>query len=163
MEAGDAEVFITPDYKDKETIDGNPNLKTVASVLNDSGYILYVNHSRPPMNDQNIRLAASYALDRQTYFDAFFSGQGTKNTSPWTSSHWAYNPINDTAFDYDLDKAKSYLEAAGYKDGKGADGTQLSINLVYPKGYPEWRQGSEMFQASLAEIGVEVNVEELEL
>jgi ABC-type transport system substrate-binding protein len=163
MEAGDAEVFITPDYKDKETIDGNPNLRTVASVLNDSGYILYVNHSRPPMSDLNIRLAASHALDRQTYFDAFFSGQGTKNTSPWTSSHWAYNPINDTAFEYDLDKAKSYLEAAGYTDGKNADGTQLSINLVYPKGYPEWRQGSEMYQAALAEIGVEVKVEELEL
>ena len=163
MEAGDAEIFITPDYKDKETIDNNPNLRTVASVLNDSGYILYVNQSRAPMSDQNLRLAASYALDRQTYFDAFFSGQGTKNTSPWTSSHWAYNPINDTAFDYDLDKAKSYLEAAGYKDGKGADGTQLSINLVYPKGYPEWRQGSEMYQAALGEIGVDVKVEELEL
>ncbi|MEA2584570.1 MAG: peptide/nickel transport system substrate-binding protein, partial [Thermomicrobiales bacterium] len=163
MEAGDAELFFTPDYKDKETIDGNPNLRTVPSVLNDSGYILYVNNSRPPMSDQNVRLAAAYALDRQTYFDAFFSSQGTKNTSPWTKSHWAYNPINDTAFEYDLDKAKSYLEAAGYKDGKSADGTQLSINLVYPKGYPEWRQGSEMYQAAFGEIGVDVKVEELEL
>ena len=57
---------------------------------------------------------------------------------------------------------RSYLEAAGYTDGK-KDGTQLSINLVFPAGYPEWKQGSEMFQAAMAELGVEVEVEELEL
>ena len=118
MQAGDADVFMTPELKDKETIDSDPNLKSVVALLNDLGYILYVNNSRAPMNDQNLRLAASYALDRQTYFDAFLAGQGIKNTSPWSDKHWAYNPINDTAFDYDLDKAKSYLEAAGYKTAR---------------------------------------------
>ena len=163
MEAGDAEVFFTPELKDKARIDTNGSLVSVSSLLNDSGYILYVNNNRPPMSDQNVRLAASYALDRATYFTAFLAGQGQKNTSPWSADHWAYNPINDTAFEYDLDKAREYLTAAGYTDGKGADGTQLSINLVYPRGYPEWQQGSEMFQAAMSELGVDVKVEELEL
>ena len=88
------------------------------------------------MNDQNIRLAASYALDRRTFHSAFLGNYGEKNTSPWTTAHWAYNPINDNAFEYDLDRARGYLEEAGYTDGKAADGSQLSINLVYPKGYP---------------------------
>lgn len=162
MEAGDADVFFTPELKDKESIDANPALKSVPSLQNDSGYILYVNHNRPPMDDQHIRLAVSYALDRRTYFEAFLSGQGSKNTSPWASNHWAYNPINDDAFEYDLVKAKEHLEAAGYVDGK-KDGTQLSINIVYPAGYPEWKQGSEMLQAALAELGVDLKVEELEL
>ncbi len=162
LQAGDADVFMTPELKDKETIDSDPNLKSVVALLNDLGYILYVNNSRAPMNDQNLRLAASYALDRQAYFDAFLAGQGMKNTSPWSDKHWAYNSINDTAFDYDLGKAKSYLEAAGYQDGK-KDGEQLSINLVYPKGYPELQQGSEMFQAAMQELNVEVKVEQLEL
>ena len=35
--------------------------------------------------------------------------------------------------------------------------------LVYPKGYPEWKQGSEMFQAAMGDMGVDVKVEELEL
>ena len=149
MEAGDAEIFFTPELKDKETIDGNSALKSVPSLQNDSGYICYVNNSKAPMDDVNVRLAVSYALDRVTYFEAFLSGQGSKNTSPWASNHWAYNPINDTAFDYDLAKAKEHLELAGYVDGK-KDGTQLSINIVYPAGYPEWKQGSEMLQAALA-------------
>lgn len=163
MEAGDADVFFTPELKDKATIDGSANLKSVPSLMNDSGYILYLNNNRFPMNDQNIRLAAQYALDRDTYFQAFLSGLGEKNTSPWTKTHWAYDPINDAAFDYDLDKAREYLTAAGYTDGKNASGEQLSINIVFPKGYPEWKQGSEMFQAAMAELGVDVKVEELEV
>jgi peptide/nickel transport system substrate-binding protein len=163
MEAGDADVFFTPEVKEKANIEGNPRLKLVASLLPDEGHILYINNNRAPMNDQNIRLAASYALDRRTFHSAFLGNYGEKNTSPWTTSHWAYNPINDTAFEYDLDQARSYLEEAGYTDGKAADGSQLSINLVFPKGYPEWQQGSEMFQAAMAELGVEVVVEQLEL
>jgi len=163
MEAGDADVFFTPEVKEKANIEGNPRLKLVASLQPDEGHILYINNNRAPMNDQNIRLAASYALDRRTFHSAFLDNYGEKNTSPWTTSHWAYNPINDTAFEYDLDRARSYLEEAGYTDGKAADGSQLSINLVFPKGYPEWQQGSEMFQAAMAELGVEVVVEQLEL
>jgi peptide/nickel transport system substrate-binding protein len=163
MEAGDADVFFTPEVKEKGTIEANPALKLVSSLLPDEGHVLYINNSRPPMSDQNLRLAASYALDRRTFHSAFLGNYGEKNTSPWTKAHWAYNPINDTAFEYDLDKSRSYLQAAGYTDGKAADGTQLSIDVVYPKGYPEWQQGSEMFQAAMAELGVDVKVEELEL
>ncbi len=163
MEAGDAEVFFTPELKDKETIDGDASLKSVISLLNDAGYVMYMNNSRPPMNSQSLRAACSYALDRRTYFEAFLSSQGEKNTSPWAKQHWAYNPINDDAFEYDLDRAKSLLEEGGIKDGKGADGKQISLNLVYPAGYPEWKQGSEMFQAAMSELGIDVKVEELEL
>src|SRR5262249_59321820 len=48
-----------------------------------------------------------------------------------------------------------------YKGGKDSSGKQLSINLVYPAGYPEWKQGSEMFQAAMSDLGVDVKVEEL--
>ena len=163
MEAGDAELFFTPELKDKAAIDANTALKSAPSLLNDAGYILYLNNNRLPMSDQNLRLAASYALDRRTFFEAFLSGQGQKNPSPWAAQHWAYNPINDSAFEYDLDRVRENLAAGGYPDGQGADGARLAMTIVFPKGYPEWRQGSEMFQAAMAEVGVDVAVEELEL
>lgn len=164
MEAGDAHVMFTPELKEKARIDANPNLRSVVSVLNDSGYILYLNNSRPPMDNLHLRLAASYALDRRAYFKSpTLAGQGEKNTSPWTKSHWAYNPANDTAFEYDLATAATHLAAGGYPEGKNAAGEQLSINLVYPAGYPEWKDGSTLFQAAMSELGVDVKVEELEL
>ena len=38
MEAGDADVF-TPEVKEKGTIESNPKLKLVASLLPDEGHI----------------------------------------------------------------------------------------------------------------------------
>lgn len=164
IEAGEADLSFAPELKEKASLDDNPQLKTVPSVLNDSGYILYLNNGRGPMSDQNLRLAVSYALDRDAYFQGpTLAGQGVKNTSPWTASHWAYDPVNDDAFTYDLERAKSYLEAAGYTDGKAADGTQLSINIIYPAGYPEWKDGSILFQDAMSQLGVDVKVEELEV
>jgi peptide/nickel transport system substrate-binding protein len=164
MEAGDADLHFTPELREKARIDQNQNLAAVPSVLNDAGYILYVNNNRPPMSNQQVRLAASYALDRNAYFQSpTLAGQGTKNTSPWAASHWAYNPINDSAFEYDLEMAAQLLAEGGYPEGVAADGSRLSINLVYPAGYPEWLDGSTLFQAAMDDLGVDVKVEELEL
>ena len=92
MEAGDADVFFTPELKDKADDRAQPDLKSVASLLHDEGYILYVNNNRAPMNDQNIRLAASYALDRRTFHSAFLNNYGEKNTSPWTTQTLGIQP-----------------------------------------------------------------------
>ena len=37
MEAGDADVFFTPEFKDKELIDRNASLKSVASLRTTPG------------------------------------------------------------------------------------------------------------------------------
>ena len=88
------------------------------------------------------------------------AGQAGSWTGPRPKS---VEGLEFTAATGSRDRARGYLEEAGYTDGKAADGSQLSINLVFPKGYPEWQQGSEMFQAAMAELGVEVVVEQLEL
>jgi ABC-type transport system substrate-binding protein len=163
IEAGDADVMFSPALKDMADFKSNPDLAAVEAVVNDLGYGIYLNNSRAPMSDQNIRLASSYALDRDSYFQSpTIAGGGTPNPSPWGKTHWAYNPINDTAFPFDLDKAKSLLEASGYVDGK-KDGTQLSINFVYPAGFPELKDGAVLFQDAMSQLGVDVKVEELEL
>lgn len=161
MEAGAADVMFNPQLKDLARIEADKQLVAARSPYRDSGYILYLNNSRPPMNNQQLRLAASYALDRNTYFKAFLANQGQKNTSPWDTNNWPYDPINDNAFDYDLDKAKDLLAQGGYPSGKDKNGKQLEIDLVYPAGYPEWQQGSIMFQAAMKQLGVNVKVEEL--
>ncbi len=163
IKAGDADVMFSPALKDMASFKSTSDLAVVEAVVNDLGYSIYLNNSRAPMNDQNVRLAASYALDRDSYFQSpTIAGGGTPNPSPWNKSHWAYNPINDTAFAYDLDKVKSLLEASGYVDGK-KDGTQLSINFVYPAGFPEFKDGAILFQDAMSQVGVDVKVEELQL
>jgi len=163
IEAGDADIMMSPALKDMADFKSNADLAAVEAVVNDLGYGIYLNNSRAPMSDQNIRLAAAHGLDRDSYFQSpTIAGGGTPNPSPWGKSHWAYNPINDTAFPYDMDKIKGFLAAAGYTDGK-KDGTQLSINFVYPAGFPELKDGAILFQDTMSQLGVDVKVEELEL
>ena len=163
METQAADVMFTLPLKNVARAEGNDELAVHFGAFPNTGDILYVNNSRAPMDNADLRLAVSYAVDRETFFATFLTGYGGKNTSPWVKDHWAYSAINDTAFTYDLEMAATYLEKAGYPGGKAADGTQLEINLIYPAGYPEWQQGSVMIQAAMKEIGVSVKVEEVEL
>ncbi|MEA2514286.1 MAG: peptide/nickel transport system substrate-binding protein [Thermomicrobiales bacterium] len=163
MESQAADVMFSVELKDISRLEGNSSVAVVPSLFNDAGDILYINNNRAPLNNQQLRLAVSHALDRDTYYREFMAGLGARSTSPWVKDHWAYNPINDTAFPYDLEQARALLAAGGYPEGKDANGQQLVINLVFPVGYPEWRQGAIMLQAALGELGVDVKIEELEL
>jgi ABC-type transport system substrate-binding protein len=157
-----ADVMFSLELKDIDRIKSTKGLAVLQSPFKDRGDIMYMNNARAPLSDQNLRLAVASTVDRATFIKQFLAGFGNVNTSPWDKSQWAYNPINDNAFPYDLDKAKQMLEAGGYPGGKDKSGKQLVLNLIYPTGYPEWNQGSVMVQSSFQEIGVQVKVEELE-
>jgi peptide/nickel transport system substrate-binding protein/glutathione transport system substrate-binding protein len=157
-----ADVMFSLELKDIDRIKSTKGLAVLQSPFEDRGDIMYMNNARAPLSDQNLRLAVASTVDRATFIKQFLAGFGNVNTSPWDKSEWAYNPINDNAFPYDLDKAKQMLEAGGYPGGKDKSGKQLVLNLIYPTGYPEWNQGSVMIQSSFQEIGVQVKVEELE-
>ena len=133
------------------------------SLQNDSGYVCYLNHARPPMDDQNIRLAVSYALDRRTYFEAFLSGQGSKNTSPWAKQPLGIQPDQRRPPSNTTWRRPRAILKPPVMSTARRTASSFQINIVYPAGYPEWKQGSEMFQAALAELGVDLKVEELEL
>ena len=81
MQAGDADVFFTPELKDKATIDGDPNLKSIASLLNDRATS---STQQLPGSDERPEYppGGAYALDRPTYFHAFLAGPGREEHQP---------------------------------------------------------------------------------
>ncbi len=88
-----------------------------------------------PFKDVNVRKAIILGIDRKTVVDTLLEGKTTVPASQWPNSSWTNS--NLTAESYDAEKAKSLLDAAGYKPG--ADGirvgqcdgqdTKLSINF----------------------------------
>ena len=162
MQAGDAEVFFTPELKDKATIDGDaePEVGRLAPQRRR----LHPLRQQQPRPDERPEHPPRRLL--RTRSPDLLRGvplrSGQKNTSPGPRPTGPTTRSTTPPSSTTSNGRESYLEAAGYTDGR-SDGQQLSINIVYPKGYPEWQQGSEMFQAAMAELGVEVKVEELEL
>ncbi len=99
------------------------------------GYsLIFLNLSKPPFQEKSVRQALLYGMDRQHLINDLLQGQGLVASSPIEPGSWAYDSaLNKYA--YDVDKAKSLLEAAGWKDTNGdgvrqKDRNTLSFTLI---------------------------------
>lgn len=67
------------------------------------------------LKDVRVRQAINYALNRDVLLAACGSGQGTISSSIFPKSSAGYSAAIAKTYDYNLDKAKSLMEAAGVK------------------------------------------------
>jgi peptide/nickel transport system substrate-binding protein len=100
-------------------------------------------------SDKKLRQAMLYAINREEWVTAFFSGLGKPLNRPVPSAHWiaAANEDMPNQYTYDVEKAKSLLDEAGYKD---VDGDGFREN---PKGeefvvkFSHYATGNPTFEA----------------
>lgn len=97
----------------------------------------YLNVSRPPLNDKNIRLGLHHAMNIPKVIDSVFRGDYHRLGSI-ASGYGKYTKKSIKARDFSPEKARSFFAKAGYTisgaDGilQKDDGTRLSIELTYP-------------------------------
>jgi peptide/nickel transport system substrate-binding protein len=114
------------------------------------------NVTRPPFDSTLVRQAMNYAVDREKMRELAYHGQGEMTTLPWSPASWAYPKDLEDYYTFDLEKAEELLAEAGYPDGfeaeliiRGTGGTALDV--------------AQIFQADLAQIGVDMQVVPTEL
>jgi peptide/nickel transport system substrate-binding protein len=75
----------------------------------------------PALLDPVVRTAIAWAIDRQTLVDSVLGGYGYPGTTivPPFASYWHYEPTGEEVIGFDLERAKSMLEDAGYVDTDG--------------------------------------------
>lgn len=75
----------------------------------------------PKYQNKDLRKAMYYALNREEWVDAFFSGLGTPVNRPMPTNHWiaASDDELPNNYTYDPEKAKELLDQAGYVDVNG--------------------------------------------
>ena len=103
--------------------------------------------------DERIRQALAYALDRESVRTIAYGGLGEIQSSPLPRSSFAYS--EPTSYEYDLEKAAELFAEAGAED--------LVVQLEVPAGFPDGEHLGRIWQQSLAEIGITLNVEVSEL
>jgi peptide/nickel transport system substrate-binding protein len=131
---------------------------------------LMINHQRFPFNDKRFRQALAHAMDRQEMIDKSHRGFGTPASFGLLSvDHDMYNP-KTPAYDYNPEKAKSLIEALGYradsngyfrKDGKPLKIELLSSNITVAGQNVSDRDG-EVLKKQLERIGIVVELINLE-
>lgn len=117
----------------------------------------------PLLRDKTIRQAMDYAINKQKIVDMAYSGQGIKGTTlinPGDFYH--YEPQGAEMRDYDPEKGKALLEAAGYIDRNGdgvretVDGKPLEFEFITIADNVEEVKSGQLIVSDLAEIGIKV-------
>ena len=102
-----------------------------------------------PVSDVRVRKAIQHAIDKEAIHKTVFLGFGDTDCNIIPKAlDWAYEPLDCP--EYDLDKARSLLEEAGFPDG-------FKVTF-HPEGAPPQRQIALIVQQNLAEIGIEVEI-----
>lgn len=134
------------------------NLKVEQSDGSNVQYLVFntsptVNNTANPLSNAKIRQAIGYAVDRDKIVSDLLFNQAKVADSVVPPQSWAYAP--GTQYKYDPNKAKQLLQDAGYKNEP--------IVFKYSSGNTYVNQYSQVIQSSLADIGLNVQIETLEV
>ena len=122
----------------------------VTTVGGNNQAVMYMNPTRPPFDDLNVRQAISYAFPYDDVLEGVYFGAASRGGGPIPRTTPTFDP--DAPFYYqDLDKARELLAESGYPDGFE---TQLHIDATLAFA-PEL---AIVVQASLAPIGIDVEI-----
>lgn len=132
------------------------NLK-VLSYQTNNYMAMGCNLSTPALQDLNVRQAMSYAIDRQTLINIVYNGQATISSMiPSSLGHWSLDVSDMDLYQYNVEKAKSLMEASGYSDSNRLT-LKVAAGLM-----DEIRQAAVVIQQQLAEIYIDLEITNLE-
>lgn len=151
LKSGEVDIVAPISAVNKQDLESSVNINVDVSSSLNFQYI-YINTSLPPLDNQKVRQAIQYAIDREQIVQAIQFGEGEAATGIFPKEHPAYR--SDSAITYDQAKAKQLLEESGV--------TELSFDmLVKPDAFD--LRIAEAVQAQLAEVGIQVNLEPTEV
>jgi peptide/nickel transport system substrate-binding protein len=158
LQTGEVDLVIDASPSMLDQVGDDPEVVTTSYSAPEYAFIAW-NSRRPEFADPLVRRALTMAIDRETLVQAVLGGNGTVAPGPVGPWHWAY----DSAWaplPYSPDEAGALLDEAGWtdSDGDGArdrNGEPFSFELLAtPR--RDWGAIQTLVQASLGEIGVEV-------
>jgi len=141
------------------------NFNKYKYLTNSYTYLGY-NLKHPLFGDVRVRRALAHAINKQEIVDAVLLGLGSPAAVPYKpGTFWANQNISGP--DYDPDKARALLAAAGWTDSDGdgvldKDGSRFTFELITNKGNEQREKAATIVQRRLADIGVEVTVKVIE-
>ncbi|MHB8869665.1 MAG: ABC transporter substrate-binding protein [Thermoleophilia bacterium] len=135
----------------KETVEANPNLKTISTATNYCNE-LQIRTDVEPGNNLAFRQALMAGTDRQAIVDLVAPGVADPGNGTLAGPAYADYYL-DESIPYDPEKAKQLLAEAGYADG-------VTIKLVAQTADPIPAVATA-WQAQMKEIGVTVEIQQV--
>ncbi|ODT82468.1 MAG: peptide ABC transporter [Pelagibacterium sp. SCN 64-44] len=152
---------------------GGYHLNRLLSTGHACQIYLNLTHKDPAMremfNNKDFRIALSHAIDRQQIIDLVYLGQTTIcQTGPHKGEPWYHERISTQYTEYDPEKARQMLDAAGFPMGSNGmrvrpDGQPVFINVdVAGSTYPEQVDALELIKSFWADVGIEIKINSID-
>lgn len=125
-----------------------------------SMYYIGLNQLNEHLQDLRVRQALSHGLDKEKIINTVYGDTAYATDDIFPENHWSHSD-KVTIYEYDVAKAKSLLEEAGYTMGsngyyeKGGKTLKLTYDLVEST---DGKQVAQLIQQYWKEIGVEMEI-----
>ena len=130
-----------------------------------TNFLMY-NVEHPGMDDQAVREAVSYCVDRDSFAEVVYQGYASPSYGiyPENMAFGGTEGLENSVEKYDPAQAKKVLEDAGYTDSDGdgildKDGIPLSFKAITYSYNTECTQLADMLQAEFVNAGMELSIE----
>lgn len=152
LEKGDLDIAQAVTVEDAATLARNPQI----AVRRDEGFSqfqIFMNTQKGPTKDRRVREAIAYAYDYDGHIRGAMRGTVNPAQGPFAPEMAGGLPGMKPVV-RDLGRARELLRQAGYEKGG------FALRYKYISGRNEDKKAGEILQASLAEIGVKVDISE---
>ena len=143
------DICQTPAAIELGRIEEDPALDLIAYEGGSLTYMAF-NTQREPASNEDLRKAVAHAIDIDSIIAVAAEGRGKKATSFWGWDEYGY--VDMGGYERDLDLAKEYLNKA-FPDGNAT----LDISVGADR-----KTIAELIQSQVKEIGLTVNIVELD-
>ena len=163
LEKGEVQIagFGAVPYNDVKKLAALPSLEVTTKGYEMVSPIveLVINTKKAPFDNEKVRQAINYAIDRQFVIDNVWFGFGKAAVGP-ISSNFAPSGLFSAGVDYmvadRIERANKLLDEAGFP--RKADGFRFEmVHDITPYG-EEWQRFGESVQQSLAKIGIKASL-----
>ena len=159
MEAGELDISFAPP-ESQAAYEDNPDFLLLRYVYF-TPISLSFNAKHPFFQDIKVRQAIRFAIDKDSLAETLTKGRNPRadnqyaNTGPLDR----YNNYELPPDELNLDEANRLLDDAGWVRGddgvRAKDGQRFSLPMLTYSGFEEYKNGLEVLQAMLAEVGIE--------
>lgn len=161
LQSGEIDATQGLPYASLQLFENNSDYK-ISSTDTSRTFFGAINYENVNLQDINVRRAIACAIDKEGFTDVLLNGNGTPAVGPFPEN-FSFGDKTVTAPEYNVDTAKALLKESGWEDTNGdgyvdKNGENLTIRwLTYP-GRQELPLLAESVQATLKEIGIDVEV-----
>jgi microcin C transport system substrate-binding protein len=128
---------------------------------------IYMNVSKPPLNDRNVRIGIQYALNWQKVIDVMFRGD-YQRLNAFNEGYVNFSDPSIKARPYSIDLARQSFRAAGYTV-EGTDGIlakpgggRLSVAVTYSTALPMFDRMFAILREEAKACGFDLRLDGLE-